>query len=186
MTTCFTENAADCVNQAIARRAAERLAFQYMLVAEASTKLRVNTTKYNLYCDEYKNATDAIERNDMIKRIVADMFGWTNLDDGDVAFIGVAFDEIFGLDADNYNEYDSCDVEDMTIEQNFKCGICGETMTFEEAEAEHLFAKVFFGNRLGPSNIRAAHKRCNCMKGAMLFASTYHPEKDWLAYANNN
>lgn len=187
MVNLSTENTVvpDCINQDLARRAAEKLAFQYMLVAEASTKLRANAARYNVYCDDYKNATCDSEKAEVIKQIIADMFGWTNLDDGDIKFIGVSFDELFGVDANNLVEYDSDDVDSMVIEQDFKCGICGESLDFNDAEAEHLFAKVYFGNRLGTRNIRAAHKRCNCMKGTMLFASTYHPEHNWLEYVSS-
>lgn len=154
-------------NEVSTRRMLEQLTFRYAVVANISITLRSdsNAEKYAAYKKMYRRAKNSNEQVNVIRKIIREILCWdTSVTMDDIAFYKPAFDELFNTTSVG-NEYDSDDVESMVIEQNFKCGICGGDMTFDEAEGAHLFAKAFFGRRLGSRNVYAAHKQCNCRQG---------------------
>jgi hypothetical protein len=166
-------------NEASTRKMLEQLTFRYAVVAKISITLRAdgNEKLYTEYKRAYRRARDLNGQIDVIREVIRNTLGWnTTVTMDDIAFYKPAFDELFDV-ADKSVEYDSDDVESMVIEQNFKCGICGGDMTFDDAEGAHLFARVFFGHRLGPRNVYAAHKQCNCRQGISFVDVKYRPNK---------
>lgn len=55
----------------------------------------------------------------------------------------------------------------ICLEQDYRCGICGDRMNLEEVELDHIIPVHFGGGNERP-NLRATHSTCNRSRGTVV------------------